>query len=196
MGYFENVKFASLSDEILMSYVKKGKEKAFDELYDRYSKKMLFFFYRRLHQNYQKAQDFLQDLFLKVTEKSDSFDETKKFSVWIYTIAANLCKNEYRKLTVRPTKSADFKRTLRYRASSDLNVEERHDLALFSDSLYKELSEMDEKHSLTFILKHQQNLSIREISKIMACPEGTVKSRLFYAIKILSQKLRIFDSKN
>lgn len=165
-------------------------------MYDRYSKKMLFFFYQRLYQDNEKAQDFLQDLFLKIIEKSDSFDEGKKFSVWVYTIASNLCKNEYRKNAVRGTKIDNFEEKIPSLASLDLRSETKHDLNLFSRSLSDELSKMDEKHSLSFILRHQQHLSIQEISKVMACPEGTVKSRLFYAIKTLSKKLRIYDSKN
>jgi len=196
LGLFKKSNFSSLSDEALMAHVKKGEEKAFEELYDRYSKRMLFFFYQRLYNDNEKAQDFLQDLFLKIIEKSDSFDEGKTFSVWIYSIASNSCKNEYRKNARRNTKVNNFEDKVLSLASFDLISETKHDLDLFSKSLSEELSKMDEKHSLSFTLRHQQHLSIQEISKIMGCPEGTVKSRLFYAIKTLSKHLRIYDSKN
>jgi RNA polymerase sigma-70 factor (ECF subfamily) len=54
---------------------------------------------------------------------------------------------------------------------------------------------MDEKHKMVFLLRYQQDIPIREIAEILGCPEGTVKSRLFNAIKILSKKLTVFDSK-
>lgn len=196
MGLFKKSNFISLSDEALMAHVKKGEEKALEELYDRYSKRMLFFFYQRLYQDNEKAQDFLQDLFLKIIEKSDSFDVGRKFSVWIYSIASNSCKNEYRKNAVRNTKVDNFEEKVLSRASYDLSSETKHEMDLFSKSLSEELSKMDEKHSLSFILRHQQHLSIQEIGKVMDCPEGTVKSRLFYAIKTLAKNLRIYDSKN
>lgn len=196
MGLFKKSNFSSLSDEALMVYAKKGEEKAFEELYNRYSKKMLFFFYQRLYHDNEKAQDFLQDLFLKIIEKSDSFDESRKFSVWMYTMASNSCKNEYRRNAVRNSKVDNFEEKVRRHASYDLSSGTKHDLNLFSKSLSEELGKMDEKYSLSFILKHQQHLSIQEIAKVMGCPEDTVKSRLFYAIKKLSNKLRIFDSKN
>jgi RNA polymerase sigma-70 factor (ECF subfamily) len=60
--------------------------------------------------------------------------------------------------------------------------------------LDRELEQMNEKHRMTFILRHQQGLSIKEISEIMACSEGTVKSRLFNAIKRLANRLRLFNS--
>ena len=71
MFNFLKVNFKHSSDEELMLYMTKGKEKAFDELYKRYSKKIVFFFYQRLYQDNEKAQDFLQDLFLKIIEKPE-----------------------------------------------------------------------------------------------------------------------------
>tara|TARA_R110002049_G_scaffold240425_1_gene413941 strand:- start:211925 stop:212170 length:246 start_codon:yes stop_codon:yes gene_type:complete len=72
--------YRKLSDEELMSYVAKGKEKAFAELYRRYGKKMLFFFYQRLYQDKERAEDFSQDLFLKIIEDPTAFNTDRKFS--------------------------------------------------------------------------------------------------------------------
>ena len=143
MGIFKRNRYDNLSDEELFSHMKNGEERAFKELYGRYSKKMLFFFYQRLNNDNERAQDLLQDLFLKIIEKPESFDKSRKFSVWIYVVASNMCK-----------------------------------------------------HSLTFVLKHQQGLTIKEISDIMDCSEGTVKSRLFYSIKKLSNKLQMYNFQN
>ena len=52
-----------------MLFISNGKEKAFNELYKRYSKKMLFFFYSKLNKDEEKSNDFLQDLFIKIIEK-------------------------------------------------------------------------------------------------------------------------------
>ena len=52
------------------------------------------------------------------------------------------------------------------------------------------IDSLDEKHRQCFLLRHQQGCSIKEISEIIQCPEGTVKSRLHYALKHLSGKLR------
>ncbi len=74
---------------------------AFDELYERYSTRLLHYFYRMLGKETEKAQDFLQDLLLKIVEKPHLFDTRQRFSTWVYTIASNMCKNEYRRLQVR-----------------------------------------------------------------------------------------------
>jgi len=78
-----------------------GEEAAFDELYNRYSKRLLVYFYRMLGRNEEKAQDFLQDFFLKLIEKPHLFSSKNRFSSWVFTVASNMCKNEYRRLKVR-----------------------------------------------------------------------------------------------
>lgn len=177
-----------------MLFAAKGKEAAFDELYKRYSKKMLFFFYQRLYQDNEKAQDFLQDLFLKIIEKPELFDSQKIFSSWIYSMADNMCKNEYRKNSVRGTKATDFDLSTIMDEKPFVNLPDQYDVNLFRDSLNKELNSMEESQSLAFILRHQENLSIKEIAEIMECSEGTVKSRLFYTVKKLSARLQLFNT--
>jgi RNA polymerase sigma-70 factor, ECF subfamily len=181
------------SDEELMLFVAKGKEKAFDELYKRYAKRMLFFFYQRLYQDTEKANDFLQDLFLKIIEKPELYTAGNKFSTWIFTMASNMCKNEYRRNAVRGTKveQYDFNEIMEEQPYATLT--NQHDITYFKKCLTNELNAMEENQSLTFILRHQEHLSIKEISLIMDCSEGTVKSRLFYTIKKLSEKLEMFN---
>ena len=91
-------KYINLSDEQLMARIIKNDAHAFNEIYNRYSHRLLIFFLRALGGHDEKAQDFLQDVFLKIIEKPYMFSVDKKFSTWIFTIANNLCKNEYRRL--------------------------------------------------------------------------------------------------
>lgn len=175
-----------------MTLVTGGKENAFEELYLRYAKRMLSFFYRKLNQDEQKSQDFLQDLFLKIAEKPHFFDTEKKFIVWIYTVAYNMCKNEYRRNSIRG-RQANADDFIDVPDASAINIPEKLDQDLFINSLNREVEKLDEKHQTTFILRYNDNLTIREISQILACSEGTVKSRLFYALKKLAAKLPFFD---
>jgi RNA polymerase sigma-70 factor, ECF subfamily len=181
--------YAAQSDEELMTLIQRKDEKAFEELYARYAKKMFAYFYRMLNRSRDTANDFLQDLFLKIVEKPDSFDQAKKFSTWFYTLAANMCKNEYKKLSVRDN-------TVRLTARTEIAfMEDRHnelDLVSFTEELYNKLGEMDDKHKSAFILRFANNLDIKEIAEIEQCPEGTVKSRIFYTVKHLSKKLTAY----
>jgi RNA polymerase sigma-70 factor (ECF subfamily) len=176
--------------------MKNVEERAFQELYGRYSKKMLFFFYQRLNNDNERAQDFLQDLFLKIIEKPESFDAKRKFSVWIYVVASNMCKNEYRRNRHNSNESSISLQESSIDRIQSYGFVEEIDLRQFAIHLASELNLMDEKHSLTFVLKHQQGLTIKEISDVMDCSEGTVKSRLFYAIKKLSHKLHKYNFQN
>ena len=177
-----------------MLHIKKGNNKAFDELYNRYSKKLLNFFYKKLYQDQEKANDFLQDLFLKIIEKTEMFDANKKFSTWIYKVAYNMCKNEYR---TNITKGRNYNVKLDINLLKELPTfnmfVNKYDIDFFINSLNTELDNLSEKHKQAFNLRHKETLSIKEIAAIMECSEGTVKSRLFYATKELSHKLQLFS---
>jgi RNA polymerase sigma-70 factor (ECF subfamily) len=188
---FLSKKYAVCSDEELMAYLINGNHKAFEEIYKRYAPFMLRFFYRHLYHDKDKAQDFLQDLFMKVIEKANAYKPDKKFKVWLYTIANNMCKNEYRRNGVRGYKVNDFGVIIDDHVS--LIIQHKFDRNLFNKMLTEELKAMDDVQSLTFSLRYLDHLSVREISEIMECAEGTVKSRLFYTLKRLTTKLEIFN---
>jgi RNA polymerase sigma-70 factor (ECF subfamily) len=135
------------------------------------------------------AQDFLQDLFIKIIDNSNTFNKTKKFSTWVYSIAYNMCKNEYRRLNMIK-KHATCNFTSGYDCNHKFGNED------LKKHLFTMLGTLDIDKRNVFLLRFQEEYSIREISKIMDCPEGTVKSRLHYAIRYLSDKLSGFDPKN
>ena len=91
----------SCSDEDLMMQVKDNNAAAFEELYNRYSDILLHYLYKMLGGSETQAQDFLHDIFLKIIEKPYLFDQSKKFKTWVFQIAHNKCKNEYRRKYVR-----------------------------------------------------------------------------------------------
>src|SRR3984957_12835960 len=88
--------YTNMADTELMFHLQRGETLAFDELYKRYSKPLLGYFVRMLNYDKPKAQDALHDLFMKVIEKPHLFDTSKPFRTWIYTIAYNNCKNQYK----------------------------------------------------------------------------------------------------
>jgi len=181
--------YSTKSDEELMSLLTKGGQSAFDELYVRYSKPLLNFFFRMLNGDRGKAEDMLHDLFLKIIEKPDSFDGNKRFNTWYYTQASNMIKNEYRSRQIR---SEHEKQTL---ANSNELFElnnENFDKNLFNKRLESELDKMEVDMKTLFNLRFVEEMSVKQIAEIMNCPEGTVKSRLFYLTKQLSKKLSVY----
>ena len=197
---FIRKKTNSLSDEQLLQLCLEGHEQAFEQLYHRYAGRMQRYFYRMLNRNENKAADFTQQLFLKVLEKGELFDQDRKFSTWLYTIAGNMCKNEYRRLgRSKEVSGIDFSEADYW--SSNMSIDGNQlfnqalDQSLFEEKLKEALETLSPNHKQCFVLRYQEELSIKEISEITDCPEGTVKSRLHYTLKKLSEILHIFNPK-
>ncbi len=72
-----------------------GDHQAFGTLVDRYQTRLLNFINRTIGDR-ERAEDLVQEVFIRVFRHLHRFDQTKKFSTWIYTIASNLAKNELR----------------------------------------------------------------------------------------------------
>lgn len=190
--------YQNFTDEQLMGFLKRGEVSAFNELYERYSKRLLYYFYRMFGGNEEKAQDFLQELFLKVVDRPGRFHSTGRFSTWIFTVAHNMCKNEYRRLAVRKflEHEADMDTVSQPIEVAYHNLEKNLDQKEFKKELLKELEKFDEDKRSTFLLRYQEDFSIKEISEILGCAEGTIKSRLFYTTKQLAVRLKVFGSLN
>jgi len=184
--------YSSMTDEALMQAISKGEKRAFDELYARYSKPLLTYFMRMLWKDREKAEDFVHDLFAKIIQKPEYFDPARTFKTWMYSVANNMCKNEYKKQEVRKNTSNGVEN---HCAVSDPSI---NVLGEVQDNQFKEvftqrMSELDEKHSEAFHLRHVEGLSIKEIAEVLELNEGTVKSRVFYAIKYLAEGLKEFN---
>ena len=93
--------YTAETDENLMREVIKGDNLAFSEIYDRWSKPMLNYFYKMLWQDREKAEDFMQEIFTKIIHKPQLYNPSRAFKTWIYSVANNMCKNEYRRAEVR-----------------------------------------------------------------------------------------------
>jgi len=183
--------FSDYSDEELMLAIQQGEKPAFNELYARYSDKLYGYLLKMLWYNEVRAQDLLQDLFAKIITQPHLFDTERNFKTWIYTIASNLCKNEFKRNEVRKGTVNGVEQF--HSLSTDENLEKTIQEHQFRDALTEELKRLDDKHREVFVLKHIDGLSIKEISEITGANEGTVKSRLFYAIKKLADALKMFD---
>jgi len=178
-------------DEQLMALVRQHNQRAFEELYVRYGKLMYNYFLRMLWKEKEKARDFTQELFTKVYQKTHLYDASRPFKTWLYSVAHNMCKNEYAKVEVRK----EAQQTLKAEATGFTSpvAQKNMDRKSFMQQLTSVLAQLDEVKRETFELRFVQELSIIEISEIMSVSEGTVKSRLFYLLKDLNVKLKSFE---
>lgn len=176
------------SDEELMKRLTSGEKQAFDVLYTRYATLLLNYFFRMLWKDREKAEDFVHDLFAKIIQNPTSFDTTRNFKTWIYSVANNMCKNEYKKQAVRAGTKNGLEDYMAVPEETDGVFKQTH-FTLFKNEFEEKLNQLDDKHREAFIFRHIEGLSIKEIADLLQINEGTIKSRIFYATKQLAEEL-------
>ena len=183
---------SKLPDSELMYMVSaKGDDRAFDELYNRHSRKLMGFLLRQLGGDEERAADLTQDAFLRVWSKRERYKTGCNFLTWLFSIAYNLLKNEYR--------HSDYSNAylqhvqLTQDGSQDENISTALDNKAFDDALQKELQELDPQSRMLFSLRYEEDMPIGQIALIMDIPEGTAKSRLHTLIQKLKEKLNNYD---
>lgn len=180
-----NKKAEKYSDEKLMQEIAAGNQVAFTVLYNRYKKRLYYYFFRMLTNSEDQANDFLQELFLKIIEKPEAFNSDYKFSSWIFSLAGNMCKNEYRKRETRgETITSEFKTN----HSEEMN-HSAYSAEQAIEKVFETLNRLDTDHRSAFLLRYREGFSMKEIADILRIAEGTVKSRLHNAKKQLAREL-------
>ncbi|MEM7040671.1 MAG: RNA polymerase sigma factor, partial [Bacteroidota bacterium] len=180
-------KYHSATDEALMAALQKGRQRALAELYDRYNEALRHFFFRMTGQDAERARDFTQDLFVKVSENAARFDTHRNFRTWLYHLAHNMCKNHYRHEAVRRTAQNYFEGAEATLPSAPILAQ--LDAEIFRTRIDQCLALLDTERRAAFLLRHREGLSLREIADIQQCPLGTVKSRLHHAHRFLAAQL-------
>lgn len=161
-----------------------GEERAFSELVERYQTRLLNFIYRTIGDR-DRAEDLVQEVFIRVYRHLHRFDRSKKFSTWVYTIASNLAKNELRNRSRNPLV---LFQTMRGANDEEDRPIEFEDTTARPDDMYRKrhlrelvedtVSKLPEHHRQVFVLRELEGKSYEEIAEITACNLGTVKSRL------------------
>jgi len=188
----------SLTDEELVTAHLEGRPRAFQSLYDRYRDRLVHFITRKTGDS-DRAQDLVQEAFIRVTRHLHRFDTSKKFSTWIYTIAGNLSKNELRNRSRSPL-------VLFQKLTGSWDDDHRpiqfEDFSTKPDDLYRKrylrrlvedtVQTLPEHHQLVFRLRELEGKSYEEISEITGVNLGTVKSRLHRARNSFAQRIEPF----
>ena len=123
---------AALTDSEVVQRFLDGEQRAFGELVSRYDTRLVNFVYRTVGDR-ERAQDLVQETFIRVYRHLHRFDQSKKFSTWIYTIASNLAKNELRNRSRNPLV---LFQTIKKNWEADHRPLEWEDESLRPDDLY------------------------------------------------------------
>ncbi len=176
--------FGEFDDSAVVRACLDGDSRAFTELVLRYQTRLLNFVYRSIGDR-ERAEDLVQEAFIRVHRHLHRFDQGKKFSTWIYTIASNLAKNELRNRSRNPLV---LFQAIRKNWEPDHRPLQFEDTQSRPDDLFRKrhlrelveatVSQLPEHHREVFVLRELEGKSYEEIAEITGCNLGTVKSRL------------------
>ncbi len=184
------------SDEsLIIDKIKKGDIGSFNILVERYQKQVFNIAYRFVG-NSEDASDLAQEAFLKAYKSIKTFRKDSSFKTWMYHITSNVCKDELRKkkkaLVVSldaPISGNDGQEFERQFKSSVLSPEEKYEVQEKQKFVQKIINSLPEDYRMVLILRELQDLSYQEISDILNCSIGTVKSRLNRGRKQFKEKM-------
>ena len=180
----------ALSDNDLMERLKGAAvaevASGFDVIIQRYKNAIVSYLFRYVG-DHRTAEDLAQEAFLRVFRKIDEYNSTAKFSTWLYTIASNLAKDEFKRRVRHPAGSLDWQTgkgadTTRNVPQAMESADPSPDAALEKDEMRtavdRALKELKEDDREILVLKDVQGLAYDEIAQILKLPMGTVKSRI------------------
>ncbi len=173
-----------LDDSSLVAQFMGGEKRAFSELVTRYHVRLLNFIYRTIGDR-DRAEDLVQETFIRVYRHLHRFDQSKKFSTWVYTIAGNLAKNELRNRSRNPLV---LFQSLKTSWDADHRPLEWEDNTYRPDDLFRKrhlketidraVAQLPDHHRVVFVLRELEGKTYEEIAEITGVNLGTVKSRL------------------
>lgn len=176
---------SNLPDETLLSRLKEGDEKAFTTIYIRYNKMLYVLAYKYLKDSF-RAEDIVQQVFLKLWEARSLFAGAINLRNYLYTSAKNLILNEIRDNFSDMEKNyAVIQNTPEFEDKLQSALEEKD---LFQH-FYKILAELPEQKRKICLLKIRDNLSNQEVVDKLHISVPTVKSHYSQAIKLLRDKM-------
>ncbi len=176
------------SDEQLMSRIGAGSDAAFEELYQRYARRLQGFFFRQLGGDEEAAADATHDAFVRLYEARDRYVEGRRVDTWLFTIAYNLCRNRYRTNAY----AADYLAMLDAEPVSTEDIEIEMDRETLRQALANVLDNLPPPLRLLFSLRYEEELTVPQIAFVLDIPQGTVKSRLHKTMQIIRQELSQF----
>lgn len=178
------VQIRDLGDSAVVASFLDGEARAFDELVRRYRDRLVNFVVRMIGDR-SRSEDLVQETFVRVYRHLHRFDQSKKFSTWIYTIASNLAKNELRNRSRNPLV---LFQAIKSNWDADHRPLEWEDNTYKPDDLFRKrhlrsmveqaVEQLPPHHRAVFMLRELEGKTYEEIAEITGVNLGTVKSRL------------------
>lgn len=183
-----------MDEKELIKQLKNGNEEAFNEMVQRYSKK-LYYLCLKMLQNERDAEDTVQTVFLKAYMNLSKFEEKSSISTWLYRIGVNVCTDLLRKRKKETATSLyatgpDEEEFALEIPDEKENVEKTVLEKERKEALYQAINTLKPKQKELIVLRDIEGLSYEEIAEILNMNTGTVKSGINRARKALLEKLQ------
>jgi len=171
----------SSSSEELAWRSKEGCQASFAQLVERYAPRLLCFLSRRTG-NVHDAEDLVQDTFVRAFENIHRYRRTWRFSTWLFTIAARLATSHYRK-----TQTARGVPKIGSNAACPSTILSQREQR---QSLWSQAMELSESQYQALWLKYAEDMSIKDIARVMGKSQISVKVLLYRARTGLAQRIQ------
>ncbi|HNP85524.1 MAG: RNA polymerase sigma factor [Chloroflexi bacterium SZAS-1] len=178
---------ASCDDAALLQHIAQGQIDALGVIFLRYQRQV-YQLALGITREAETAEEVLQDTFYRLYAHAGTLDGTQPLLPWLYRVAANLAYNcaRRRRLWTEPF-NAVAERLFAPARRSPEHIAEQHELQAVVRAV---LDDLPPHHRAVLVLHYLEDYSIPEVATILDCPEGTVKSRLYHARKLLKQQLQ------
>jgi RNA polymerase sigma-70 factor (ECF subfamily) len=189
-----------MTDTALIKAFIQGDTTAFNRLVWRYEKPLYNFIYRYVG-NRDTAQDLCQTAFIRMFKEIKKLRDPEKYTSWMYRIALNLCRDEFKKRKRRYFYSLEetfqedgSKGTIHHPPPQETqSPQERLENQEIGEILKMAMSQIPEEQRVVIVMKQYQGLKFTEIAEILQQPINTIKSRLYYGLRALKQVLESSD---
>jgi RNA polymerase sigma-70 factor (ECF subfamily) len=184
-------------EQLLVKRICDGDSNAFRELVES-QRERVYFLSMDLTGNQQDAEDLSQEVFIKAFCSIQNFKGESKISTWLYRITVNVyIDGKRRKRFLKESLEDNQNSYSNFTHSQNYNRENFHpenytEEKMIQFHIEKALQKLSPRERSVFVLRHYQELDLKEISELLNVAEGTVKSLLFRAIQKLQTVLAFY----
>ena len=184
------------ADLLLVKRAKKGDYRAFDLLVLKYQSRLINLSFGLVKDRYL-AEDITQESFIKAYNSLDSFREKSSFYTWIYRITSNTAKNYLAsKRRKKETLVSELMDESQEEIFGTVGADSPEDILAANDlrdMILDSFSKLPEDIRTALSLREFEGLSYEEIANVLACPIGTVRSRIYRGRETIQEKINFLN---
>ncbi|MGH9648015.1 MAG: RNA polymerase sigma factor [Bryobacteraceae bacterium] len=165
-----------------MAEVSAGQVARLAVLFERYHR-ALFRYFVSMNGDREQAEDLVQEVFFRMLRYRTSYDPAQSFTAWMYQIARNACVDQVRRRRAAEVVDIDSFTVVSAAPGPEESASRGQDLAL----LRRAMDQLPEDKREILVLSRFQGMKHEDIAEVLGCEVGTVKVRVYRAIRALEK---------